>query len=199
MLAQSIDANATDKEGSTALHMAATYGNSVTAGLLLEKVEIMAVDNQNQNVLHRAAEEGKAAVVNKVLEYLENNDVTGTKLKEMMKTRDKRGNTPFMLAVQSGNHETLKTFIDKAQSGSYVDVPNIDNECPLHMACRSLTKSTISKSHPLIPRSGDKATTELLYNTGANINRLNNHSESPLFIAADYTSNLDLVKFLCEK
>ena len=96
----------------------------------------MKLDKQNQNVLHRAAEEGKAAVVVKVLEYLENNDVSGAKLKEMMKTKDKRGNTPFMLAVQSGNHQALKIFIDKAKSGSYVDEPNIDNECPLHMACR---------------------------------------------------------------
>ena len=59
-------------------------------------------------------------------------------LKTLMSKADTRGNTPFMLAVQSGHHKTLETFIARANSKPYVDKPNKDNECPLHMACRCI-------------------------------------------------------------
>ena len=48
-------------------------------------------------------------------------------------------------------------------------------------------------------RSGDTRTTELLVDHGADINRYNNFNETPLFLAADYCENLELVEFLVKK
>ena len=48
-------------------------------------------------------------------------------------------------------------------------------------------------------RSGDKRTAEILVKHGANVNKLNSFNESPLFFAADYSDNTDLVQFLVEK
>ena len=103
---------------------------------ILERADVCAIDNDHQNVLHRAAEEGNNVVVNEVIEHLEKNGTVDTVLPELMKQKDFNGNTPFMLAVQSGHHETLNTFIERANSKPYVDRANKDNEYPLHMACR---------------------------------------------------------------
>ena len=103
---------------------------------ILERADVCAIDNDHQNVLHRAAEEGNNVVVNEVIEHLEKNGTVDSVLPELMKQKDFNGNTPFMLAVQSGHHETLNTFIERANSKPYVDRANKDNEYPLHMACR---------------------------------------------------------------
>ena len=98
-------------------------------------MDILKADNRGQNVLHKAAEEGHHDVVVIVIDHLEEDEDT---LKTLMSKADTRGNTPFMLAVQSGHHKTLETFIARANSKPYVDKPNKDNECPLHMACRCI-------------------------------------------------------------
>ena len=103
---------------------------------ILERADVSALDNDNQNVLHRAAEEGRNNVIVEVLEHLEKRGIVDSVLPELMKQKDFNGNTPFMLAVQSGHHETLNTFIERANSKPYVDRANKDNEYPLHMACR---------------------------------------------------------------
>ena len=128
--------NSLDAQLSTPLHVAATYDNSRVVELLLAAdAKITEVDYQKQNVLHRAAKEGHNKVVDVVLEHLKTSDDEAT-LKTLMSTKDARGNTPFMLAVQSGHHLTLETFLEKGSSAPFVDKPNNINEFPLHMACR---------------------------------------------------------------
>ena len=177
--------NSIDAQKSTPLHVAATYNNSGVVRLLLNAPDIRVTveDYQNQNVLHRAAKEGHYKVVMVVLDHLEACEDGEVTLKTMMSTKDTRGATPFMLAVQSGHPVTLKTFLDRANSSPFVDKPNNINEYPLHMACRS----------------GDTETAELLVQHGASINKCNDFNESPLFLAADYCENKDLVEFLVKQ
>ena len=174
-----------DAQSSTPLHVAATYNNSGCIKLLLNApgIVVTLVDYQNQNVLHKAAKEGHYKVVAVVLDYLEACEDGEATLKTMMSTKDTRGNTPFMLAVHSGHPTTLKTFLDRANSSRFADKPNNTNEYPLHMACRS----------------GDTKTAELLVQHGANVRRCNDFNESPLFLAADYSENKDLVEFLVKE
>ena len=64
---------------------------------------------------------------------------------------------------------------------------------------RKQNNSRIWNSFNANVRSGDKDTAEALVNNGANVNRTNIFGESPLYLAAEFSSNLDLTKFLVEK
>ena len=93
-----IDIDPTDEQLSTPLSVAATYDNHNSVKLLLKKgAEVTRVDLQGHNVLHKAAREGNSKVVNIVIDHLKDDD---EKLRSLMRQKDARGNTPFMLAVQ---------------------------------------------------------------------------------------------------
>merc|ERR550532_2357509 len=177
-----IDIDPVDEQLSTPLSVASTYDNHNSVKLLLKNgADVTRVDYQGQNVLHKAAREGNSKVVNIVIDHLKDDD---EKLRTLMRQKDARGNTPFMLAVQSvTSGKTLETFIKRAHSSQYINSPNRRNEFPMHKACRS----------------GDKKTSEILVKHGGNVNVLNNFNESPLYFAVDYSDNVELVQFLVEQ
>ena len=93
-----IDIDPVDEQLSTPLSVAATYDNHNSVKLLLKNgADVTRVDYQGQNVLHKAAREGNSKVVNIVIDHLKDDD---EKLRTLMRQKDARGNTPFMLAVQ---------------------------------------------------------------------------------------------------
>ena len=93
-----IDIDPVDEQLSTPLSVAATYDNHNSVKLLLKNgADVTMVDYQGQNVLHKAAREGNSKVVNIVIDHLKDDD---EKLRTLMRQKDARGNTPFMLAVQ---------------------------------------------------------------------------------------------------
>ena len=51
----------------------------------------------------------------------------------------------------------------------------------------------------LIFRSEDVIAAKILVDHGGKVDVLNDYNESPLYFAADYSDNVDLVKFLVEK
>ena len=93
-----IDIDPVDEQLSTPLSVAATYDNHNSVTLLLKNgADVTRVDLQGHNVLHKAAREGNSKVVNIVIDHLKDDD---EKLRSLMRQKDARGNTPFMLAVQ---------------------------------------------------------------------------------------------------
>jgi len=160
-----------DKQESTPLHLAATYGNSEVARILLEAgADCKMLDYQHQNALHRAAKEGKIKVVEIIMNHLD-----GADIKDVMKQMDDEKSTPLILAVQAGNFEAVRIFMEKGGSAKYVDQANDKGECPLHSATRS----------------GDKKTVEILHKYGARINRNNLNNETPLHLAAENAKELE--------
>ena len=130
-----IEIDPEDEQRSTPLSLAATFDNPNSVKLLLKNgADVTKLDNQGQNVLHKAAREGNSRIVELVIDHLKKDDAT---LNTLMRQKDARGNTPFMLAVQSvTSGKTLKTFIEKAHSSQYINSPNRRNEYPMHKACR---------------------------------------------------------------
>ena len=193
-----IDIDPVDEQLSTPLSVAATYDNHNSVKLLLKNgADVTRVDYQGQNVLHKAAREGNSKVVNIVIDHLKDDD---EKLRTLMRQKDARGNTPFMLAVQSvTSGKTLETFIKRAHSSQYINSPNRRNEYPMHKACRSIVLLIVFKYASKYFRSGDKKTAEILVKHGGNVNVLNNFNESPLYFAVDYSDNVELVQFLVEQ
>ena len=93
-----IEIDPLDEQLSTPLNVAATYDNHNSVKLLLKNgADVTRVDYNGQNVLHKAAREGNSKVVNIVIDHLKDDD---EKLRSLMRQKDSRGNTPFMLAVQ---------------------------------------------------------------------------------------------------
>ena len=145
-----IEIDPEDSFQNTPLHVAATYDNSNVVKLLLKNgADVTKVDQGGQNVLHKAAREGNNKVVVAVIEHLkprkddeeEQVKQKEEKLRKLMSQPDKRGNYPFMLAVQSvTSGKTLETFMENANSAGYVntllETPNKRNEFPIHKACR---------------------------------------------------------------
>ena len=184
-----IDVNSRDKQGSTALHIAATYDNTAIVKVLLEHgADFTLEDKQSQTPLHRAAQEGCAGIIEAILEVLEDKE-------SAMTTEDGDGNTPLTLAVEAGNSEAVQVFMSSADCQTFINTPNKQGECPVHYAARS----------------GDKATMETLLDSGANINSKNANNQTALYLAAagetennlvddpDNNENLEVVQLLIDR
>ena len=184
---QGVQVDIQDAQESTPLHVAATYGNTEVARILLNAgADCKILDYQQQNALHRAAKEGNNKIVEIIVEHLDE-----VHIKDVMKQMDNEKNSPLLLAVQAGNSEAVRIFMEKGGSAKYVDQSNDKGECPLHSATRS----------------GDKTTVEILVDHGARINTINLDNETPLFLAAENAKDLEgevdesieIVQFLVEK
>ena len=209
-----IDIDPVDEQLSTPLSVAATYDNHNSVKLLLKNgADVSRVDLQGHNVLHKAAREGNSKVVNIVIDHLKDDD---EKLRSLMRQKDARGNTPFMLAVQVlilSYHCSLlcthwlvrdirKNTGDLHQEGALLPVHQQSQQEERVSDAQSLSVSCCAQhfqSCQQIFRSGDKKTAEILVKHGGNVNVLNNFNESPLYFAVDYSDNVELVQFLVEQ
>ena len=183
--------NSRDKQGSTALHIAATYKNKLISQMLLEgNASVRIKDRQGQTPLHRAAQEGDSHIISLMLENLEDKDIAMTE-------EDSDGNTPLTLAVQAGNSEAVNVFMTDCECGTFINSPNNQGESPIHFASRS----------------GDTDTLALLLDNGAKIDETNSMLQTPLYLAAANAKdnakyakfhsqdceNVDVVKMLIDR
>ena len=188
-----IDINSRDKQGSTALHIAATYKNEMISQMLLEgKASVRMKDRQGQTPLHRAAQEGDGQIISLMLDNLSSDEKDISMMEE-----DSDGNTPLTLAVQAGNSEAVNVFMTDCECSTFINSPNNQGESPIHFASRS----------------GDTDTLALLLDNGAKIDETNSMIQTPLYLAAANAKdnakyakfhsqdceNVDVVKMLIDR
>ena len=104
-----IDISKGDIQGSTALHIAATYNHPEIERLLLKAgASVSTKDKGGQNVLHRAAQEGNFRCSEALVEGLEQNE-----LEDIIRDQDEDGSTPLILAVGSGDERVVALLLEK--------------------------------------------------------------------------------------
>ena len=86
-------------------------------------------DYQGQNVLHRASKEGKHDIIQVIKETV---DVETFGL--LLEQRDQNGNTPFLLAAQSGNRKTVILF-QWIKNDLVYSINSQTHDSALHFAC----------------------------------------------------------------
>nr|XP_026693317.1 transient receptor potential cation channel subfamily A member 1 homolog isoform X2 [Ciona intestinalis] len=122
-----------DGHGWTALHYAASEGNSYVCRLILQQAKDTQllhelqhmVDGMNNTPLHVACEKGNLEAVELLLEY----DVGGN----LLSKENQKGNTPLILAASIGGLDIIKLLLK-----GNVDVNHKNNEgkTALHFAAR---------------------------------------------------------------
>ena len=128
-----IDISKGDIQGSTALHIAATYNHPEIERLLLKAgASVSTKDKEGQNVLHRAAQEGNFRCSEALVESLEQNE-----LEDIIRDQDEDGSTPLILAVGSGDERVVALLLEKNDQNNCLNMPNKQMEYPIHCAARS--------------------------------------------------------------
>ncbi len=113
-----------DRDGKTPLHYAAKSGNKECLKILIENEADFSCTTNNKTELHYAARSGSPNLLEYLKEIL---TAKGIFDKEKIKT-DKYGNNALHYAVQSGNAECIKFFIDNQVQF----LKNKYNENPFH-------------------------------------------------------------------
>jgi uncharacterized protein len=104
LIAQKMDVNAAQDDGSTALQWAVHWDSAEAVDLLLKAgADTKAATRLNATALYLAAESGNAAMVQKLLAA--GADPNQTVLSQ--------GETPLMFAARSGNVEAVRVLLDK--------------------------------------------------------------------------------------
>jgi ankyrin repeat protein len=101
LLAKKVDVNATDADGSTALHWAAQVNQGTIAGMLIDAgAKVNASTRYNMTPLALAAKSGSAVIVERLLKAgVDPNSTSG------------EGETALMTASLNGDYETVKTLL----------------------------------------------------------------------------------------
>ena len=127
LLLRGADINAKDQDGWTALHYAVLYEHKDNVKLLIQKgAEIDVATNDGEYPLHiatRNATRESYEIANLLMEY--NAEAAG------INNRDKKGNTPLMLAIRNEDRHLVKSLLD---NGADPNIPNADMETPLILA-----------------------------------------------------------------
>ncbi|WP_265025248.1 ankyrin repeat domain-containing protein [Wolbachia endosymbiont (group B) of Pammene fasciana] len=113
-----------DRDGKTPLHYAAKSGNKECLKILIENETDFSCTTNNKTELHYAARSGSPNLLEYLKEIL---TAKGIFDREKIKT-DKYGNNALHYAVQSGNAECIKFFIDNQVQF----LKNKYNENPFH-------------------------------------------------------------------
>ncbi len=113
-----------DRDGKTPLHYAAKSGNKECFKILIENGADLSCTTNNKTELHYAARSGSPNLLEYLKEIL---TAKGIFDREKIKT-DKYGNNALHYAVQSGNAECIKFFIDNQVQF----LKNKYNENPFH-------------------------------------------------------------------
>jgi len=176
---QSVNVNATDFHGSTALILAVTQGTATQVGLLLAaKASTELKDNMGYTALCRAALEGKNECLMNLLEA--NADITTV--------TDRNFDNALILAARNGHLEVLKTLIQSA---------HLKFQSPEEFR-KWINHSDLNRDTALCAASGNghvEIVKELL-NTGfAHIEHANDYALTSLCMAAQY-GHTDVVHLL---
>ena len=154
-----VDVNATDKDGATALILAAEKGHSRVANVLLgiAGIDVNATDKEGATALIIAAEKGHSRVAN-ILLGIDDIDVNAAM---------SDGATALYVAVQNGHIEVTRMLL--ACPRIDVNAPRSDGVTPLYIAAEN--------GHPDIVNA-------LLAVEGIDVNAVGDNAVTALFIAA---------------
>lgn len=115
------DVNGTDKNGNTALSLAAGMGLAHTVKALLDhKADFMARDNDQRTPLMEAASQGNPECIKVLLNKLGEFPILR---EDVLNAKDKDGRTPLMEAAAKGNEDAVKLLAGSKD----IDVNQKDN------------------------------------------------------------------------
>ncbi|XP_069687335.1 uncharacterized protein [Periplaneta americana] len=158
-----------NKDGRTALHLAAAGGHlAVVEYLLRYGADINMDDNTGQRPLHIAVSFGHLSIV----KYFVENEA-------VLKSVDYYGNTELHLAAEMGQMSLVEYLCEE---NIEIDVRNKEGKTALHIAAEL----------------GRLSTVEYLLRHGADINIADNRGSTPMHLAA-FLGHVHIIKHLVEK
>ncbi|XP_064484088.1 uncharacterized protein LOC135396822 [Ornithodoros turicata] len=165
------DVSATDKDGLSALHCAASRGHvdCIETLVTLCGAQVDAVDSNGCSALFYAVTLGHADCTQLLLKY-----------GAMANRQDKKGRTAAHCGAAKGQLETLRIL---AQHGANLYVRNIRGDLPLHEAVQSGRKDLVQWLLDLQPSTA---------------NAPNNNGRTALHVAA-VTNNVEICKVLMDR
>ncbi|XP_066583004.1 ankyrin repeat and death domain-containing protein 1A-like [Prorops nasuta] len=187
---ESLNGEATDCTGATALHHAAITGHPaiITALSNILRIDLNARDKKGQTPMHYACEKGHLEAVEALIG-----------LGADMDAQDNEGNTPLHVATRTRN-TTVAQLLLKAEAN--MELTDDMEYTPLHVAaaqgCKRILESMIqhgaalnkqckSGNTPLhlACQNNDVDTVEMLIKKDVDLNCLNLRLQSPMHIAAE--------------
>ena len=178
LLCEGIEINKKDKQHNTPMHTACVSGEKSIVFTLIEAgANVMEKNDDDMTPLHVAVVERKLEIVKMIL------DMHAGDKEELLQETEKDGNSPFLLAVKTGDEEMVKFFLD---NGANVADQNGNGANALHLAT-SLNKVKIME---LIFDAADDGE-DLLDEDDWD-------SRTPLHFAAKY-NQIEALEFLIEK
>ena len=177
LLFEGIEINKKDDQENTPLHTACVSGEKDIVFTLIEAgADVMEENEDEMTPLHIAVVERKLEIVKMIL------DMRGDGKEELLRAIEKDGNSPFLLAVKSGDEEMVKFFLN---NGADLVDQNGNGANALHLAT-SLNKVKIM---------------ELIYDAEDGEDLLDEEdwdSRTPLHYAAKY-NQVEALEFLLDK
>jgi len=162
------DLNATDADGSTALHVAAKKGQTDAVKALIEAgANVDTKDAEGDTPLHIVAKKGQTDVARALIEAEANPNA-----------KDDDRNTPLHVAVKKGQIEIARALIE---AGANLGAKDDNDDTPLYVAAKR----------------GQVEVLKVLIEAGANLNAKADNGNTPLHIAVR-KSKTDVVKALIE-
>ncbi|XP_015176425.1 PREDICTED: ankyrin repeat and death domain-containing protein 1A-like isoform X2 [Polistes dominula] len=187
---ESLNGDATDYTGATALHHAAVAGHSgvISAICNIPKTELNATDQKGQTPMHCACTEENLEAVKALIELGAN-----------VNAQDNDGNTPLHVATRMRQIEMVQLLL---KVGANIDLTDQMGFTPLHLAanhgCKGILELLIQNGAALNKKCKDGntalhlacqnnevETVEILINKGVDINCLNLRYQSSIHIAAE--------------
>ncbi|XP_029036124.1 uncharacterized protein LOC117603560 isoform X4 [Osmia lignaria lignaria] len=187
---ESLNGDATDCTGATALHHAASAGHPamITALSNISRIELNATDKKGQTPIHCACAEEHLEAVEVLIGLGANGDA-----------QDNEGNTPLHVATRT-RHTAIAQLLLKA--GANTELTDEMGFTPLHVAasqgCKGILDSMIQHGAALNKQckygntplhlacqNNEVETVEILINKGVDLNCLNSRLQSPIHIAAE--------------
>ncbi|XP_014611333.1 PREDICTED: ankyrin repeat and death domain-containing protein 1A-like [Polistes canadensis] len=187
---ESLNGDATDYTGATALHHAAVAGHPgvISAICNIPKTELNATDQKGQAPIHCACTEEHLEAVKVLIELGAN-----------INAQDNEGNTPLHVATRMRQIEMVQLLL---KVGANIDLTDQMGFTPLHLAashgCKGILELLIQNGAALNKKckNGNTAlhlacqnnevdTVEILINKGVDINSFNLRLQSSIHIAAE--------------
>ncbi|CAK9827321.1 Ankyrin repeat and death domain-containing protein 1A [Anthophora retusa] len=187
---ESLNGDATDCTGATALHHAASAGHPtmITALSSVPRIELNATDKKGQTPIHCACAEEHLEAVEVLIGLGANVDA-----------QDNEGNTPLHVATRTRHTAIAQLLLRAAANTELIDEMGFT---PLHVAasqgCKGILDSMIQHGAALNKQckygntplhlacqNNEVETVEILINKGVDLNCLNSRLQSPIHIAAE--------------
>ncbi|XP_046816508.1 ankyrin repeat and death domain-containing protein 1A-like isoform X2 [Vespa crabro] len=187
---ESLNGDAMDYTGATALHHAAVAGHPgvISAICNIPRIELNATDKIGQAPIHRACSEEHLGAVAALVDLGAN-----------VNAQDNEGNTPLHVATRMRQIEMVQLLL---KAGANTELTDQMDFTPLHLAashgCKGILDLLIQNGATLNKecKNGNTAlhlacqnnevdTVEILINKGVDLNFLNLRMQSPIHIAAE--------------